>query len=103
MSFLSAQNTFKAVVESDEEEPDLLEGAAANVVGTQLSALADSNGIVIIRNIADGEQIIEFSYLGYFKKRIKVTFPLAKGTPPFVVKLQAQSEEIKRGNNYFYP
>jgi len=95
ISILPAQNTFKAVVESDEEEPDLLEGATANVIGTQISAIADTDGFIILRNIPNGEQTIEFSYLGYFRKKVKINFPQPAGTPVTVVRLQSQEQEVK--------
>jgi len=92
---VSAQNTFRACVKSNSEENDTLSGAAAFVAGTELSAIADSTGLVVIQNIPDGEQTITFSYLGYFKKKIKVTFPQAAHSPVTEVKLQSQVVEVE--------
>ncbi len=91
---LSAQNSFRAVVKSDGEESEFLAGATAHVVDTTIAAMADSNGFILLQNIPNGEQTIEFSILGYFKKRIKVHFPQAANGAVVEIKLQTQAEEI---------
>ena len=68
----SAQDTFRAIVKADGEDADTLAGALALVVGTEISGLADSNGLVVLSNIPNGDQQIEVSFIGYFKKRFKV-------------------------------
>ena len=88
----TAQNTFRAVVISESSDSDALYGAAA-VIDTGLYAIADSNGIVVIKNIPDGEKVIEFSYTGYFKKKIKISFPQPKNAPLIKVRLQTQALE----------
>ena len=92
---VSAQHTFKAVVKSSGEDSDLLVGAAAVVIGTELSAITDTNGIVTIGNIPDGEQVIEFSYLGYFKKKVKVFFPQPAKAQLSEIKLVSQALEVE--------
>ena len=91
---VTAQNTFRAVIKSDGEDQELLSGATARVVGTEIFALADSTGLITLQNIPDGEQIIEFSYLGYFKKKIKVVFPQAANVAIPEIKLQSQTQEV---------
>ena len=91
---ISAQNTFGAQVKSNGEEGDTLSGAIATVLGTELTGVADSNGIITIHNIPAGEQAIEFSYLGYFKKKIKISFPQPLNTPVTEIKLQSQALEV---------
>lgn len=91
---LLAQNTFKAIVEGDEETPETLPGASAIVVGTQISGIADTTGMVTLHNVPNGDQTIDFSYIGYFRMRIRVTFPQPPHTPVTIVKLQSQSEEV---------
>ncbi len=92
---LLAQHTFKAMVKSDEEEQEPLTGATAHVADTTLAAVADSTGLVVLENIPAGQQTIEFSMLGYFKKRIKVTFPQPVNAGVTEVKLQSQAEEME--------
>lgn len=88
---VSAQNTFRAIVKSAGDDSDALYGAAA-VIDTNLTGLADSNGMVVIQNIPNGEKAIEFSYTGYFKKKIKITFPQPANAVT-QVKLQTQALE----------
>ena len=71
----SAQHSFKAIVKADGEDGELLAGATAHIADTTLAATADSNGFVVLEDIQDGEHTIEFSMVGYFKKKIKVQFP----------------------------
>ena len=89
-----AQHTFTAIV-TDQEDNEPLAGAIAHVADTTLSGMADSAGLVQVQDIPAGEQVIEISYTGYFKKRIKVKFPVADGAKPMVVVLQSQAEEIE--------
>lgn len=90
---LFAQNRFQAIIKSDEEESELLGSSTARVLNTEIAAVADSNGLVILQNIPDGEQVIEFSCLGYFKKKFKITFPYNHDGVP-VIKLQSQAQEV---------
>lgn len=92
---LAAQNTFRAIVKSEGEEAELLAGATAHVIDTTLSATADSAGVVIIENIPNGPAIIEFSLVGYFKKRVKVSFPESAGTAVMEIEMQTQAEEME--------
>lgn len=91
---LAAQNTFRALIKSEGEDAELLAGTTAHVVDTTLAAIADSNGMIVLENIPNGEKTIEFSILGYFKKRIKISFPQPKNSFVTEIKLQTQAEEI---------
>ena len=91
---ISAQNTFRAIIKADGEDAELLAGATAHVVDTTLAAVADSNGLIVLENIPNGEKVIEFSIIGYFKKKIKLSFPQPVNAPVIEVKLQSQAEEI---------
>ena len=91
---LSAQNTFKAIIKTEGEDPETLAGATAHVMDTTLAGVADSTGKVVIEGIPNGEKTIEFSMVGYFKKHIKVTFPQSSNAHVIEIKLQSQAEEI---------
>lgn len=91
----SAQHSFKAIVKAHGEEAELLAGATAHIADTTLAATADSNGVVVLENIPDGEQTIEFSMVGYFKKKIKVVFPQPANAAVTEVELVSQAEEIE--------
>ncbi len=92
---LSAQNTFRAVVKNDGQETEWLAGATAHIVDTTIAAIADSNGLIVFENIPSGEQTIEVSLIGYFRKRIKITFPQPVNSSITEIKLQSQAEEME--------
>lgn len=90
---LQAQNTFSAVLKAEGEEEELLAGATA-YIDTNLAATADTNGVVVIENIPDGEYTIEFSMVGFFKKKLKFKFPGADSLAIEIL-LTSQAEEIE--------
>lgn len=72
----SAQNNnFRAQV-FDAETNTPLYGANAVVKGTTIGATANTEGLITIENIPDGEQTLVFSYVGLEKEEITLTFPL---------------------------
>lgn len=95
--FLSAwaysQNTFKAIVKN-KETLEVLPGASALVKTTNFGASSDEMGILQIQNIPDGEQQIQFSFVGYETRMITVTFPQTSAEP-LEVFLEVAGEELK--------
>lgn len=91
----AAQNSFRAIIISDDEHADTLAGATAHVLNTDIAVSADSNGIIEFSNIPVGEQVIEFSYIGYFKKKYRISFPRPAGSGMVTVKLQSQVQEVE--------
>lgn len=77
---LWAQNNFKAYIK-DSESGEPLIGATALVQGTNSGATTDLNGLVEINNIPNGQQTIEFRYIGYEAQRKAYSFPLSSATP----------------------
>lgn len=77
---LWAQNNFKAYIK-DSESGEPLIGATALVQGTNIGATTDLNGLVEINNIPNGQQTIEFRYIGYEAQRKTYSFPLSSETP----------------------
>ena len=61
---ITAQNTFKAIIQ-DGKTKELLIGATAAVAGTRNGAITNEYGFVEINNIANGKQTIQVSMLGY--------------------------------------
>ena len=94
LQHISAQHSLLAVVKIDSEEEELLAGVLVKV-DTTFVTVSDSVGQVLIENITSGEHIVEFSLVGYFKKRLRVTFPLAKPDLPIQVTLLSHAEEIE--------
>lgn len=87
------QNTLRAVIK-DSESKELLPGATAVVQGANLGVSANENGIIEIQNIPDGEQKIEFSFVGYESQVMTVVFPV-KPDSPIEVLLEASDEELE--------
>jgi len=88
-----SQNTFSIRI-LDSETKEALAGASASIDSLQLHSSADENGLITINDIPDGSYEIEFSFLGYNKKSIMITFPL-QSNPPTEVLLVSDSEELE--------
>lgn len=73
----------------------MLAGATAHIIDTTIAATADLNGLIVLENIPNGEQTIEFSLVGYFRKKIKISFPQPVNSPVTEIKLQSQAEQIE--------
>jgi iron complex outermembrane receptor protein len=71
----AAQNILKARI-IDEETKEVLIGASAKVKATTIGSSSDEKGILEIKNVPDGLQTIEFSYIGYRAIEKSFTFPL---------------------------
>jgi iron complex outermembrane receptor protein len=84
------QNSFTTVIK-DSLANELLSGATAKIKGTNNGEIADREGKVIITNIPNGKQTLIFSYLGYEKLELELTFPLDH-TIPFVFMESANKE-----------
>ena len=86
------QNTFKAVIK-DSDTKETLIGATALLKGTTKGGTADLNGLVTISDIPDGQQIIEFRYIGYEIRKDTFEFPLAT-SDPIEIFLQSETDEL---------
>ena len=69
-----AQNVF---VIKDEANKQPLAGATVNIKTLHVSAISDSNGLIILRNIPAGKHNMEITIVGFKEKEQTVTFPLA--------------------------
>ncbi|HWB64690.1 MAG TPA: TonB-dependent receptor [Chitinophagales bacterium] len=78
------------VVSTAEDNPPL-EGVVAHAVGTEIAQTSDSNGIVEFQVLPDSVQTIEFSMVGYFKKKLKYK----KSTGLIKVMLEPQAKEVE--------
>lgn len=92
-TFAVAQNAFRAVVkDADSDKP--LSGVNVFIPGTQLGDASDIEGLVKINNIPDGFYTIEFSYIGYEKYSLSLSFPLAEESV-FEIMLDHEAEELE--------
>lgn len=75
---LFAQNNLKIRIK-DLASGEELVGVTARVLDSaNIATISDSTGLVSFDSLVDGQQTIELFYLGYFKKRLKLTLPLKK-------------------------
>ena len=86
-----AQGSLTAIVK-DSETGEAMVGAAAVVKGTSIGASSDQDGRIQLNDIPAGQQTIEFSFVGYRSKLLKVKYPYAK--EPVVILLEAGEEEL---------
>lgn len=90
-----AQNTFKAVIK-DIKTKEALIGATAVLQGTTNGASADINGLIEIKDIPDGKQIIVFSYVGYDQRIDTLVFPLQENIVAEILMnpIETEMEEV---------
>jgi len=86
------QNTLRVQVK-DRETDELLVGASAIVQGTNNGSSANANGIIELKNIANGKQVIVFQHLGYRKTADTLNFPLSDSTRR-IVRLRPDAENL---------
>jgi iron complex outermembrane receptor protein len=87
-----SQNTFKAIVKDGKTNQPLI-GASAVLQGSTKGAAADTSGMLTLTGIANGKQIIQFSYLGYETRTDTLDFPLSQGKPLLVLLQQTDRGE----------
>jgi outer membrane receptor for ferrienterochelin and colicins len=91
--YVAGQNTFTASIR-DKESGEPLAGATAILISTKQGATADADGMLVISNVPDGAQGIEFRMVGYAKRVVSFTFPLDSDTPA-VILLEPEEEELE--------
>lgn len=87
-----AQNTYKAIIK-DAKTNKILPGTTVKVLGINLGTISDNIGSVIIDNIPSGQQIIQFSYVGFKTKTDTLTFPLEQTSAAIVLMEAAEEDE----------
>ncbi|HTH82770.1 MAG TPA: TonB-dependent receptor, partial [Mucilaginibacter sp.] len=83
-SFAYSQNIFRAFIK-DAKTDEVLIGATAFLTGTNFGASSDTSGIVTLKNIPSGKQVIKFSYIGYETRLDTLTFPLTQTTSMLIL------------------
>src|SRR5258708_6604999 len=87
----NAQNTLVASIR-DAASKQPLGGTTILLTRTHKGAKADSNGIVILTQIPDGNQVLSFHFIGYKKHTEILTFPRNNDT--LTVLLEKAGEEM---------
>lgn len=63
----------------DAKTKESLIGATALLTETSQGTITNEEGIAELKNIADGKQTFEFSYVGYEKQTVTIDFPSDNG------------------------
>ena len=71
----NAQNTFTVKI-LDSENNEVLIGASLVLKGTINGVSTDVTGLAILKNIPNGEQIINISFIGYEDNNLIFNFPI---------------------------
>ncbi|HEY9184596.1 MAG TPA: TonB-dependent receptor [Salegentibacter sp.] len=90
---VNAQNSLEAVIYNNEDKTPLL-GANVIVKGTDIGTTANMDGKIRLVNIPDGNQIIEFSFLGFETEEIALQFPRTS-SEVLQVYLEPSGEEME--------
>ncbi|MDE3182314.1 MAG: TonB-dependent receptor [Bacteroidota bacterium] len=90
--FAHAQNSFKAVIK-DSTTNENLASVTTYISKLKLGAASNASGILNINNIPNGTYKIVFSSIGYEKKEMEFSFPIAQ-QQPFDIYLQKESGEL---------
>lgn len=91
-NYTYAQNTLKIKV-IDEHNQQSIPGAIVQIENTNIAVSTDSLGFAELKNISDGEQKLQCSFIGLRKYETKITFPYAK-SQPFIIELESETEEL---------
>ncbi|MCU0352852.1 MAG: TonB-dependent receptor, partial [Cytophagales bacterium] len=87
------QNVFSAyIVDAETKEP--LIGATAKLQGSTNGASTDPKGLVKLKDIPNGQQVVEFRFVGYRTRFDTLGFPMTQ-TEPLEILLFSESNEIE--------
>lgn len=85
-----SQHTLRAIIK-DAKTNEALTGATAGIVGTGIGAASDTEGLVVLKNIPTGKQLIRFTYVGYESRTDTLIFPL-NTTEPLLILLSQEGK-----------
>jgi outer membrane receptor for ferrienterochelin and colicins len=87
-----SQNIFKAQIKDATTNEPLI-GSTAIVKGKSIGSSADINGMVRLKNVPNGKQVIVFSHVGYNLMSDTLLFPLADSAVK-IIKLKPELENL---------
>lgn len=88
---LSQQRVAFVVKDNDTRQP--LPGAAVTIESLGIAVEADENGLALIPTVADGEYVVQVSFVGYATYRKLITFPSDQSSP-FEILLEHAHESL---------
>lgn len=90
---LKAQNSFTCIIK-DSTTKELLPGVTIMIKGTTNGTATDANGKATLKNIADGEQVIVVSFIGYKTVTRFIHFPQADSNKIERIYLSPENETL---------
>jgi len=88
-----SQNIFKAII-SDGKNQQVVVGATATIPDLKIVAIADSNGLITIKNIPNGKFQIGISSVGYKKVEKVFAFPFKNQDSLVIFNLTVKENEL---------
>lgn len=89
----NAQHELKVRV-LDAQTTRLLVGANASVKGTTIGATTNKDGLIELKNIPQGKQVIVISFVGYENQKLELNFPVEQ-QEPLTVFMFPKGEEME--------
>ena len=89
----NAQNNFKCVIK-DSTTKEILPGANIVLKGSTNGVSSDKNGKAVLKNIKDGNNVIEVSFIGYKTIERTINFPVKDSTTAITILLAAENENL---------
>ena len=90
-----AQSNLKLnIINADTKEP--LKGASVKIIALNKTAVADSLGSVLFKEIVEGSYAIVISYVGFAEKEITITIPQTPNTihEVFLEEIEEEQEDV---------
>ena len=94
-AIISQTSTLKIKIEDAKTHEALIGATVRWTTKLKVGASADLNGIVELKNIPDGKQTFEATFVGYGEKEFEVNLPLMDAQQPFLVKMNSSQHEIE--------
>jgi len=88
-----AQNTLHAIIKEAKTNKVLM-GATATLNSAGKGAVSDTSGLIVLKNIPNGTQIIKYSYMGYETLTDTLSFPLTQSTK-LIILLTPNGNELE--------
>lgn len=93
--FVWGQNSFQAIVRDSSSGAPLVSVTAVLQSDPGKGASSDLDGKVMIGNIPDGQQVIQFSYIGFHNQSLSLNFPLNNPDTIFSIVMSGAEEKLE--------
>ena len=90
---LKAQHSLTATIK-DVITKEPIPGVIARIAGTMNAVAADENGFITLTNIPEGQQLIQFNFIGYEEKTDTLVFPQNDTLTIFLTPDRDELEEV---------